>query len=143
MFRVHFIFKTCICGTYNKGKGALHCSQNRAKPYHPYTNTTQTRFWSFNNLPKMAKNDPTWPKMVWNVKANGPNEARNTNTKLPDLKWRKIAKKNYQKMAKMNLKWPKMTQNGQKYPKNGPKWSEMLRKMVQIKQGVPTPNYLT
>ena len=43
-------------------------------------------------------------------------------------------------MAKMNLKWPKMTQNGQKQPKNGPKWSEMFRKMVQMRPVIPTPN---
>ena len=60
--------------------------------------------------------------MVQNVQPNGPNEARNTNTKLSDPKWRKIAKKN--------------TKNGKNYPKmakmttNGPKWSEMFRKIV-------------
>ncbi len=51
------------------------------------------------NDPKMAKNYPKWPKMAQNspkwsemFRQNGPNEARNTNTKLPDLKWQKIAK---------------------------------------------------
>jgi hypothetical protein len=48
--------------------------------------------------------------MVLNVYANGPNEARNTNTKLPDLKWRKIAKK----LPKNGQNYPKMTQNDQK-----------------------------
>ena len=68
----------------------------------------------------MAKNDPKWPKMaqkwtkrVLNVQENGPNDASNTNTKLPDLKWQKIAKKlpkngqNDPKMAQNELKWPK------------------------------------
>ncbi len=58
----------------------------------------------------MAKNDPKQAKMVLNVYANGPNEARNTNTKLPDLKWRKIAKK----LPKNGQNYPKMTQNDQK-----------------------------
>ena len=52
-------------------------------------------------------------KMVCNVQTNGPNEARNTNTKLPDLKWRKIAKK----LPKNGQNYPKMTQNDQKLPK--------------------------
>ena len=39
---------------------------------------------------KMAQMTIIWPKMVLNVKANGPNEARNTNTKLPNQKWGKI-----------------------------------------------------
>ena len=75
----------------------------------------------------MAKNDPKQAKMVLNVYANGPNEARNTNTKLPDLKWWKIAKKlpkngqNDPKMAKNYPKWPKMAQNG---PKCLGKWSK-------------------
>ena len=69
------------------------------------------------NYPKMVKNHPKWPKMVINVQANGRNEARNTSTKVCDLKWRKIAKKNDPKMAKMTLKWPKMTKKGQKWPK--------------------------
>ena len=36
-----------------------------------------------------------------------------------------------------------MTQNIQKYPKNGPKWSEMFRQMVQMRPVIPTPNCLT
>ena len=61
------------------------------------------------NDPKMAKNYPKWPKitqngqklpkMDWNVWANGPNETRNTNTKLADLKLPKNGQ-NYPKMAK-------------------------------------------
>ena len=50
-----------------------------------------TKKWP--NDPKIAKNDPKWPnmaqkwpKMVLNVQENGPNDASNTNTKLPDLK---------------------------------------------------------
>ena len=43
---------------------------------------------------------------------------------------------NYPKMAKNYPKWPNITQNG-------PKWSEMFRQMVQMRQGIPTPNYLT
>ena len=39
-------------------------------------------------------------------------------------------------MAKNYPKLPKMTQNS-------PKWSEMFRQMVQMRQGIPTPNYLT
>ena len=46
--------------------------------------------------------------MVINVQENGPNEARNTNTKLP--------KKNAQKWQN-DPELPKMTQNGQKLPK--------------------------
>ena len=53
-------------------------------------------------------------------------------------------------MAKITLKWPKMTQNDpkmakndQKWPKNSPKWSEMFRQMVQMRPGTPTPNDLT
>ena len=41
------------------------------------------------NGPKMAKNDPKWPKMTQMIQ-NGP------------------------KMAKNDLKWPKMNQNGPK-----------------------------
>ena len=37
----------------------------------------------------------------------------------------------------------KMTKNGQKQPKNGPKWSEMFRQMVQTRPVRPTPNCLT
>ena len=48
--------------------------------------------------------------MVWNIYKNGPNEASNTNTKLPDLKWQKFPKK-IPKMYKMTLKWPKMGKN--------------------------------
>ena len=40
--------------------------------------------------PKMTKNGPKWSEMFYE---NGPNEASNTNTKLPDLKWQKMAKK--------------------------------------------------
>ena len=71
----------------------------------------------------MAKNDPKWPKMaqkqpkmILNVQENGPNDASNTNTKLPDLKWQKMAKtlpkngQNDPKMAKNVPKWPKMPQ---------------------------------
>ena len=68
--------------------------------------------------PKITQNGQKLPKIAQNgLKCLGkwPNEARNTNTKLPDIKWRKIAKKNYPKIAKMTLKWPKMTQNGPKY----------------------------
>ena len=43
---------------------------------------------------------------------------------------------NYPKMAKNYPKCPKMNQNR-------PKWSEMFRQMVQMRQGIPTPNYLT
>ena len=67
----------------------------------------------------MAQNCPkNVPKMVSNVQANGPNEARNTNTTLPDLQWHEIAKKlprngqNYHKMAKNYPKWAKMAKNG-------------------------------
>ena len=79
------------------------------------------------NYHKMDKNYPKWPKMTQNIpnclKCLGkwPNEARNTNTKLPDIKWRKIAKKKYPKIGKMTLKWPKITQNG---PKCLGKWSK-------------------
>ena len=45
--------------------------------------------------------------MVSNIYKHGPNEASNTNVKLPDLKWQNIAKKNDQK-------WAKLPQNGQK-----------------------------
>ena len=48
----------------------------------------------------------------------------NTNTKLPDWKWRKI----YEKL-----------------PKNGPndlKMSGLLRQLVQMRPGIPTPNCL-
>ena len=48
--------------------------------------------------------------MIQNVQENGPNEASNTNTKLPDLKWQKFPKK-IPKMYKMTLKWPKMGKN--------------------------------
>ena len=54
--------------------------------------------------------------MAPNVQENSPNDASNTNTKLPDLKWQKIAKKlpkngqNDPKMAKNDKKWPKMAQ---------------------------------
>jgi len=41
-------------------------------------------------------------------------------------------------------KWRKIEQKmGPKQPKRPPKWSEMFRQMVQIMQGIPTPNYLT
>ena len=55
----------------------------------------------------------------------------------------------------MTLKWPKMTQQGkndptwQKVPnmakmtQHGKKWPEMFRQMVQMRQGIPTPNYMT
>ena len=55
--------------------------------------------------------------MVLNVLENGPNDASNTNTKLPDLKWQKMAKK-IPKMAKMTLKLPKIIKNGQNYVRN-------------------------
>ena len=44
--------------------------------------------------------------------------------------------KNDSKMAKNHPKQPKVT-------KNGPKWSEMFRKMVQMRPVIPTPNYPT
>ena len=69
------------------------------------------------NYPKMAKNYQKWPKMVQNVQENGPNEASNTNTKLPDQKWWKIA----YKMAKMGKMTCKMTKNDQVLSKNGTK----------------------
>ena len=47
--------------------------------------------------------------MIQNVYENGPNEASNTNTKLPDLKWWKLAE-NDQNMCKMTVKQPKMAQ---------------------------------
>ena len=50
--------------------------------------------------PKMAQNGQKWPKMVQNVQENGPNEANNTNTNLPDLKQQKIATKNDKKCTK-------------------------------------------
>ena len=90
--------------------------------------------------------------MIQNVQENGPNEASNTNTKLPDLKGQKFPKKlpkmykmtlKCPKMAKMTLKWPKMTQNDQKWSKNSPKWSEMFKKIIQMRPVRPTPNYLT
>ena len=34
----------------------------------------------------------------------------------------------------------KMTQNDPKLLKNSPKWSEMFRQMVQMRQGILTPN---
>ena len=64
------------------------------------------------------------------------------NTKLTEPNGGKLQKK-YQKMAKMPLKWPKITQNGQKCPKTGPKWSEMFRQMVKMRPVIPTPNWLT
>ena len=36
-----------------------------------------------------------------------------------------------------------MAKNNPKWPKNYPKWSEMFRQMVQMRQGIPTPKYLT
>ena len=48
--------------------------------------------------------------MIQNVYENGPNEASNTNTKLPDLKWQKFPKK-IPKIYKMTLKWLKMGKN--------------------------------
>jgi len=36
-----------------------------------------------------------------------------------------------------------MTQNGQKWPQKGPKWSEMFRQMVQMRPVIPTPNFPT
>ena len=57
--------------------------------------------------PKMNQNGPKWPKMVLNVQENDPNDASNTNTKLPDLKWQKIAKK----LPKNGQNDPKMAQN--------------------------------
>ena len=59
--------------------------------------------------------------MVQNVKVNGPNEARNTNTKLADLKWWKIAKK-----------IPKNGQNNPKMAKNYPKWPKMAQKQPKM-----------
>ena len=44
--------------------------------------------------------------------------------------------KNYSKMATNDPKQAKMT-------KNGPKWSEMFRKMVQMRPEIPIPNYVT
>ena len=43
-------------------------------------------------------------------------------------------------MAKMTLKLPKITQNGQKQPKNGPKMSEMFRQIVQLRAVTPITN---
>ena len=103
--------------------------QNYPKMAQKWPKTVQT--WA-----KMAQK---WPKMVWHVKANGPYEARNTNIKLPEQKWWKIA----QKGLKNGQNYPKMAENGQKWSKNGPKWSEMLRQMVQMRPGIPTPNCLT
>ena len=44
-------------------------------------------------------------------------------------------------------KWTKMAEtwgkNGPKQPKMPPKWSEMFSQMVQMRQGIPTSNYLT
>ena len=48
--------------------------------------------------------------------------------------------KNYPKNGQDD---PKMAKNDPKWPKNGPKWSEMFKQMVQMRQGIPTPNYLT
>ena len=50
-----------------------------------------------------------WHKMIQNVQENGPNEASNTKTKLPHLKWQKFPKI-IPKMYKMTLKWPKIAQ---------------------------------
>ena len=36
-----------------------------------------------------------------------------------------------------------MAKNDTKWPKNDPKRSEMFRQMVQMRQGIPTPNYMT
>ena len=64
----------------------------------------------------MAQNCPkNASTMVSSVKENGPNEARNTNTKLPDLKWQKIAKK----LPKNGQNDPKMAKNDPKWPNNG------------------------
>ena len=68
---------------------------------------------------KFAKNGPKRPYTACNVQSNGPNEARNTNTKLSDPKWwitkeNKKYSKITQKWPKMTLKWPKITQNGHK-----------------------------
>ena len=71
--------------------------------------------------PKMTQNDQKWPKMVLNVQENGPNDSSNTNTKLPDLKWRKTAKK-----------LPKNGQNDPKMAKNYPKWPKMAQKQPKM-----------
>ena len=36
-----------------------------------------------------------------------------------------------------------MAKNDPKWPKNGPKWSEMFRKMVQMRPVIPKPNCQT
>ena len=59
--------------------------------------------------------------MVRNIYKNGSNEASNTNAKLPDLKWQKIAKKSGQKLPKMAKNAPKMVLN---YLKCLGKWSK-------------------
>ena len=68
------------------------------------------------NGEKIAKKWPKWPSqgqkwliMVWNIKANGPNEARNTNTKLTDQKWENIDEKweTFQKLHKVAIKMAK------------------------------------
>ena len=48
-----------------------------------------------------------------------------------------IASLGFDKMAKITLKWPKITK---KKAKNGPKWSEMFRKMLQMRPVIPKPN---
>ena len=62
-----------------------------------------TRKWQ-----KITQNGQKGPKMVVNVSKNGPNEATNTNTKLPDIKWQKIAKI----LPKNGQNDPKMAKNG-------------------------------
>ena len=49
--------------------------------------------------------------------------------------------KNCKKNTKNRQNYPKMAQNNPKLPKNGPKWYEIFRQMVQMRQGIPTPNF--
>ena len=67
----------------------------------------------YQNNPKISKMPLKWPKIVLNILENGPKWARNTDTKLPDLKLWKITKK-------MRGIW-KIGQDGNE---NGPKCSQ-------------------
>ena len=80
--------------------------------YHPNDQMAKITL----KCPKITQNCQKLPKIAQNgLKCLGkwPNEARNTNTKLPDIKWRKIAKK----------KLPQNRQHDPKMAKNDPKWS--------------------
>ena len=83
----------------------------------------------YQNNPKISKMPFKWPKIVLNILANGHKWARNTDTKLPDLKLWKITKKwgEFGKLDKMAMKTAQNAPNGENM-KNAQKCPKIAQK---------------